>query len=95
MSVKLHARVIVWAAAWVAFALCFAFELGGDYPVSLATEIVILSLWAISYNLVYGYLGEISFGHRKTSRGRHAFQVLLAGGVVAAAFLSALTSVRC
>ena len=33
------------------------------YTATLATEVIILALWAVSYNLVYGYMGEISFGH--------------------------------
>jgi branched-chain amino acid transport system permease protein len=34
-----------------------------DYLVVVSTEIVILGLFAMSFNLLYGYMGEISFGH--------------------------------
>ena len=56
-------RFALGAAAWIAFALGLVFGVGGAYAVSLATEMIILSLWAVAYNFVYGYLGEISFGH--------------------------------
>ena len=55
-------RVAAWTAAWILLALGLAFGAGGAYAVSLATEMIILSLWAVSYNLVYGYLGEYSPG---------------------------------
>jgi branched-chain amino acid transport system permease protein len=57
------ARALVLLLAWLALAAALAFGLGGAYAVALATEVIILSLWAVSYNLVYGYMGEISFGH--------------------------------
>jgi branched-chain amino acid transport system permease protein len=34
-----------------------------DYLIVVSTEIVILGLFAMSFNLLYGYMGEISFGH--------------------------------
>ncbi len=37
--------------------------LPGEYPVYVATEILILGLFAMSFNLIYGYMGQISFGH--------------------------------
>jgi len=99
-----RARVTVWAVAWVAFALGCGFELGGAYPVSVATEIVILSLWAVSYNLVYGYLGEISFGHAAffgvgafavPLLAQHAwpFGLALAGGLTMGGLFAAAMSI--
>ena len=37
--------------------------LPGQYVVVVGAEIVILGLFAMSFNLLYGYMGEISFGH--------------------------------
>ena len=37
--------------------------LPGEFPVIVAVEIVILGLFAMSFNLIYGYMGQISFGH--------------------------------
>jgi ABC-type branched-subunit amino acid transport system permease subunit len=56
-------RLAVGAAAWFAGALVLTLAPIGAYTATLATEVIILSLWAVSYNLVYGYMGEISFGH--------------------------------
>ena len=56
-------RLAVGAVAWLACALVLALAPIGAYSATLATEAIILSLWAVSYNLVYGYMGEISFGH--------------------------------
>ena len=58
-----RARSIALAAAWAAAALTLALAPIGPYTATLATEAIILSLWAASYNLVYGHMGEISFGH--------------------------------
>jgi len=101
---SINARVASLAIAWVALALGLAFELGGAYAVSLATEIVILSLWAVSYNLVYGYLGEISFGHAAffgvgafavplLAQHEWPFGLALVGGCVFGALFAAAMSV--
>lgn len=37
--------------------------LPGEFPVIVAVEILILGLFAMSFNLIYGYMGQISFGH--------------------------------
>ncbi len=37
--------------------------LPGQYIVVVGAEIIILGLFAVSFNLLYGYMGEISFGH--------------------------------
>ncbi|MBW1980625.1 MAG: branched-chain amino acid ABC transporter permease [Deltaproteobacteria bacterium] len=37
--------------------------LPGDFPTIVGVEILILGLFALSFNLIYGYMGQISFGH--------------------------------
>lgn len=37
--------------------------LPGEFPVIVAAEILILGLFAMSFNLIYGYMGQVSFGH--------------------------------
>ena len=37
--------------------------LPGVFWTEVATEILILGLFAMSFNLIYGYMGQISFGH--------------------------------
>jgi branched-chain amino acid transport system permease protein len=37
--------------------------LPGDYPTIVAVEILLLALFALSFNLIYGYMGQITFGH--------------------------------
>lgn len=37
--------------------------LPGDFTVIVAAEILILGLFAMSFNLIYGYMGQITFGH--------------------------------
>jgi len=41
----------------------FPFFIPSSYVSYLATQILITALYAISYNLLFGYLGYISFGH--------------------------------
>ncbi len=43
--------------------LLFLPLLPGKYVVVVGAEIIILGLFAVSFNLLYGYMGEISFGH--------------------------------
>jgi len=47
--------------------LCFGFLslplLPGEFPIIVGVEILILGLFAMSFNLIYGYMGQISFGH--------------------------------
>ncbi|HZO03030.1 MAG TPA: branched-chain amino acid ABC transporter permease [Burkholderiales bacterium] len=53
---------IPWAAlVWLAL-VCVPF-LGSRFYTFLATEIVILALFALSLNLLLGYAGLVSFGH--------------------------------
>jgi branched-chain amino acid transport system permease protein len=37
--------------------------LPGEFWIYVATEILILGLFAMSFNLLHGYMGQISFGH--------------------------------
>ena len=37
--------------------------LPGAFWTEVATEILILGLFAMSFNMIYGYMGQISFGH--------------------------------
>ena len=37
--------------------------LPGKFPIIVAVEILILGLFAMSFNLIYGYMGQVSFGH--------------------------------
>ena len=37
--------------------------LPGQFPIIVGTEILIVGLFALSFNLIYGYMGQISFGH--------------------------------
>ncbi len=54
-------------SAPVAVVMAIAFLLvpllPGEFWTQVATEILILGLFAMSFNLIYGYMGQISFGH--------------------------------
>ncbi|MGA3174498.1 MAG: branched-chain amino acid ABC transporter permease [Syntrophorhabdales bacterium] len=49
------------AAAFIAAALIPA--LVGEFWVHVFTEILVLGLFAASFNLIFGYMGQLSFGH--------------------------------
>ena len=98
-------RPLLWPGAWLMFGVVLAVAPISPYTATLATEVIILTLWAVSYNLVYGYMGEISFGHAAFF-GLGAFGVPLlarefnlpfgfniAGGMVVACLFAALVSV--
>ncbi len=51
---------VIAAALGAAIALPFFV---GEFWVHVANEILILGLFAMSFNLIYGYMGQISFGH--------------------------------
>ncbi len=36
---------------------------GSVFWTMIATEVLIMGLFAMSFNLIYGYMGQISFGH--------------------------------
>lgn len=50
-------------AVLVVLALCLVPLLGSRYNVDLLTQIMIYALFALSLNILVGYLGNISFGH--------------------------------
>lgn len=52
-----------WAGHRVALACLVLVVLPFVLPVTLATDIVVWGLYALGFNLVYGYLGLLSFGH--------------------------------
>jgi branched-chain amino acid transport system permease protein len=35
----------------------------GEYWIHIAVEILILGLFAVSFNMIFGYMGQLSFGH--------------------------------
>lgn len=84
-----RARMIALACGWLAAVGVLAWVPIGAYPATLATEVIILALWAVSYNLVYGYMGEISFGHAAYF-GLGAFAVPLAARDLGAPFAAGI-----
>ena len=55
---------LAWPVAILLFVLFLLVPLlPGEYWTVVATEILILGLFAMSFNLLYGYMGQISFGH--------------------------------
>ena len=95
----------ILVCAWIAFGMVLAVAPVSPYAATLATEVIILALWSVSYNLVYGYMGEISFGHAAFF-GLGAFGVPLlareidlsfglsiAGGVAVACLFAMLASI--
>jgi branched-chain amino acid transport system permease protein len=92
-------RRIPWTLIiFVAAALIVPF-LGSRFYTFVATDIVIVSLFAMSLNLLLGYTGLVSFGHAAyfgigaytcallmKSAGAPFLPSLLAGGLMAAAF---------
>ena len=100
-----NARTFILAVAWLVLAGALGFAPIGAYTATLVTEVIILSLWAVSYNLVYGYMGEISFGHAAffglgafavplLARELHLpFGLNLLGGMLAGGLFAALASI--
>jgi branched-chain amino acid transport system permease protein len=35
----------------------------GEFWIQVAIEILILGLFAVSFNMIFGYMGQLSFGH--------------------------------
>jgi branched-chain amino acid transport system permease protein len=62
---KLYQRAGLSGPVVVLLGLGFLFVplLPGDFPTIVGVEILILGLFALSFNLIYGYMGQISFGH--------------------------------
>ncbi len=96
---------VLMLCAWLVFGLVLAVAPVSPYSATLATEVIILALWSVSYNLVYGYMGEISFGHAAffglgafgvPLLGREidlSFGLSIIGGVVAASVFAVLASI--
>src|SRR5215813_5673260 len=38
-------------------------DVSGKFEIFLATQAMVLALWAVSYNLMLGYAGMVSFAH--------------------------------
>jgi branched-chain amino acid transport system permease protein len=52
--------------AWLGLILIAALILPlviGEYWIHVAVEILILGLFAVSFNMIFGYMGQLSFGH--------------------------------
>ena len=71
--------------------------LPGEYWTVVGTEILIMGLFAMSFNLLYGYMGQISFGHAAFfGVGAYATAMLFtalktsAGGIGIAEFMLSL-----
>ncbi len=69
----------------------------GAFWTEVGTEILILGLFAMSFNLIYGYMGQISFGHAAFfGLGSYATAILFrefsggTGGIATWQFLAAL-----
>lgn len=61
-------RSVWWATGWlwagiVLAALIVYPLLVSRYQIVLGTEVIVLALFAMSYNLIFGYAGMVSFGH--------------------------------
>lgn len=65
MISKYYNRFGLSGAVLVVLGLGFLFlpMLPGDFSTIVGVEILILGLFALSFNLIYGYMGQISFGH--------------------------------
>src|SRR6186713_3456539 len=53
-------RIAGWVALIVALALV---PLSGNYATSLASEVLVFAIFAMSLDLLIGYTGLLSFGH--------------------------------
>jgi branched-chain amino acid transport system permease protein len=56
--------MIKYAWLWLIFIATLILPLViGEYWIHVAVEILILGLFAVSFNMIFGYMGELSFGH--------------------------------
>ncbi|MCB2191183.1 MAG: branched-chain amino acid ABC transporter permease [Deltaproteobacteria bacterium] len=55
-------KTLAWSAAVFAALLLLPLVLG-EFWVLVLTEILILGLFAVSFNMIFGYMGQLSFGH--------------------------------
>ena len=62
---RLYARYGLSGPVALVLFVCFLLVplLPGEFWTHVGTEILILGLFAMSFNLLYGYMGQISFGH--------------------------------
>ncbi|MEW5912255.1 MAG: branched-chain amino acid ABC transporter permease [Thermodesulfobacteriota bacterium] len=58
----MSAKKLAWAGAVFAALLAMPLVLG-EFWVLVLTEILILGLFAVSFNMIFGYMGQLSFGH--------------------------------
>ncbi len=73
-------RVDLSTAIGALLLICFLLVplIPGEFPLYVATEILIFGLFALSFNLIYGYMGQISFGHAAFfGVGAYAFALCL------------------
>ncbi len=95
-----------WALAALALLLAFLPFLAGRYPLYLAIQILILSVFSLGFNLLFGYTGLLSFGQAGFyAVGSYACaKILLAtpslllgllGGLVAAGTTAVVLGVLC
>ena len=55
-------KILAWAGAVFAALLLLPTVLG-EFWVLVLTEILIMGLFAVSFNMIFGYMGQLSFGH--------------------------------
>jgi branched-chain amino acid transport system permease protein len=65
MPTNLYTRLGLSVPVLIALSLLFLLLplLPGQFTLVVGTEILILGLFALSFNLIHGYMGQISFGH--------------------------------
>jgi branched-chain amino acid transport system permease protein len=65
MLTNLYTRLGLSLPVLVVLSLLFLLLplLPGEFTLVVGTEILILGLFALSFNLIHGYMGQISFGH--------------------------------
>jgi branched-chain amino acid transport system permease protein len=65
MLANLYTRLGLSVPVLIALSLLFLLLplLPGQFTLVVGTEIMILGLFAMSFNLIHGYMGQISFGH--------------------------------
>jgi len=73
----LNTRVYLWGVLLVVLLIVVPL-LFPRYQIALMTEVIIFSLFAVSYNLLLGYAGLLSFGHAMFfGTGAYAVAVIL------------------
>ncbi len=98
-------QAVQWAAALILFA---AIPLAGkSFFVTMANEILVMGLFAVAFNLLYGFTGMLSFGQAAyygigaytvgllLSRGAAPFAAALPAAIAAGALLALLLGPLC